>query len=103
MEPKEAVVGGCETEVDVTVLAFGFRCTFASWYVASSFLFIHDHPVGCGIQTHIRDRNGCSGSSSPLFFILPSNCGTGTTSLAIQILATFAQAFCNIGLELPSV
>lgn len=99
MEPHEAVAGGCETEVGVTFLALGFRCTFASWYLASPFLFIHDHPVGCGIWMHIRDRNRCSGSSSRLFFILPSNCGTGTTSLPLQILATFAQAFCNIRLE----
>lgn len=99
MKHHEAVAGGCETEVGVTFLALGFRCIFASWYLASPFLFIHDYPVGCGIQTHIRDQNRCSGSSSPLFFVLPSNCGTGTTSLTFQILATFAQAFCNIRLE----
>lgn len=70
-----------------------------SWDLASPFLFIHDHPMGYGIQMHIRDRNGCSGSSSPIFFILLSNYRTGMISLTLQILAIFAQAFCDIRLE----
>lgn len=99
MESQKAVAGGCGTELGISFLALGFRCTFASWYLASPFLSIHDHPVGCCIQSHIRDRNRCSGSSSPLFFVLRSNCGTGTTSLTLHILATFAKASCNLRLE----
>lgn len=49
MEPQEAIAGGCETEVDGTFSTLGFRCTFASWYLAFPLLFLYDHPVGCGI------------------------------------------------------
>lgn len=58
-------------EYNVTFLALGFRSTFASSYLASPFLLIHDHPLGSSVQTHIRDQNRYSGSSFPLFFILP--------------------------------
>lgn len=60
------------------------------WWTSSAFgLFIHGHPVVCGVRRLERVYSLFLLSSCP--FILRSNRGTRTTSLA--------QAFCDMRLE----
>lgn len=103
LEPQEAVAGGCEAEVHITFLAPDFWSAVTSWKLTSPFLVSHDHPVGCGIKAHIWDWDGCSRSSFLLPLILSSNCGTGTSSLAVDssmLLVIFQLLFNSSHIQL---
>lgn len=78
-EPHEAVTGGCgEAEVDTTCFMLSIRLllSFSSLLPSIGLWHPDTHQTGMYVV-------------GPLLFRLPSSCGTGTTSLTLQILASW--------------
>lgn len=87
VEPQEAVVSGsrCERKWTSHFRHFTFGVPLNSGILQFPFFssIIIQWPVA---SRHTRFWYGCSGSFSLLLLILTSNCGTGTTSLALHTL-----------------